>query len=121
MKTVLVVDDELAIAEMLCAILEEEGYDVVTVSNGQDALTSLAHAPVDLVISDIMMPFLNGKEFARALRSDSAYAKLPIVLMSAVSMALVDDDVSYDVFLPKPFSVDGVLELVDRLIGKPDS
>jgi CheY-like chemotaxis protein len=119
MKTVLVVDDELAIAEMLCAILEGEGYDVVIASNGRDALATLARTPADLVISDIMMPFLNG--LARALRSDPAYAKLPIVLMSAVGQALVHDDVSYDDFLAKPFSIDGVLELVERLIGKPDS
>jgi CheY-like chemotaxis protein len=120
MKTILVVDDELAIAEMLQAFLDGEGFNVEMASNGQEALDRLAQSPADLVISDLMMPHIDGRGLARALRHASPAPAIPIVVMSALGEKLVGDDVHYDGFLRKPFHLEEVLELITRLIGTPD-
>ena len=120
MKTVLVVDDELAIADMLRVVLEGEGYQVVTASNGQAALASLATTRPDLVLCDLMMPLLDGQELCRAMKSDPQYQAVPIVLMSAVGDSLISPDTPYDQFIGKPFDIDQVLALVEQMIGKPN-
>jgi two-component system chemotaxis response regulator CheY len=118
MKTVLVVDDELAIADMLRATLEEEGYHVMIGANGREALDLLATDGADLVISDLMMPGLDGQSLYRALKADPRHAAMPIVLMSAVGDALLEKGLAHDGFLTKPFHIDEALRLVERLIGK---
>jgi CheY-like chemotaxis protein len=120
MKTVLVVDDELAIADMLCVVLEGEGYRVVTASNGQVALASLTMTRPDMVLCDLMMPLLDGQELCRAMKSDPQYQAIPIILMSAVGDSLISAATQHDGFIGKPFDIDEVLALVERLIGKPD-
>jgi CheY-like chemotaxis protein len=120
MKTVLVVDDELAIAEMLRAVLEGEGYCVVIASNGEAALASLATTRPDLVLCDVMMPVLDGGDFCRAVKSDPSYQAIPIVLMSAVGETSLRDDLHYDGFVEKPFDLEKILNLVDQLIGGPE-
>ncbi|MBK9714900.1 MAG: response regulator [Kouleothrix sp.] len=119
MKTVLVVDDEQAIAEMLRALLEGEGYRVIAAANGRSALAQLASTPVDLVISDLMMPILDGQDLTRAMRSSPSHQTIPLVLMSAVGTGQIGADVRYQGFLAKPFGLDDVLGLVERLIGPP--
>ena len=67
-----------------------------------------------------MMPLLNGLELYRALKADPRHAATPLVLMSAVGETLLDGDVAYDGFLTKPFHIDELLEMVERLVGKAD-
>jgi CheY-like chemotaxis protein len=119
MKTILVVDDELAIAEMLQAFLEGEGYQVARASNGQEALAILSRSRADLVISDVMMPQLDGRGLSHALSVNSAFGGIPLVLMSALGETIVGEKTNYDAFLQKPFHLEDVLALVSRLIGPP--
>jgi CheY-like chemotaxis protein len=80
---VLVVDDSPTIRKVLSAILDEQGYETLTAENGEDALNKLRVAPVDLVLTDFVMPKMNGYQFCREVRGDPALKGLPIVLMSA--------------------------------------
>src|SRR5215210_2572732 len=105
MKTILVVDDEFIIANMLRTVLEGEGYRVVMAANGQEGLESLAATPVDLVICDVMMPVLDGVELCHELKSSPTYRAIPIVLMSAVGRWLMRENCPYDGFLGKPFDL----------------
>src|SRR3954469_10636697 len=83
-RRVLVVDDEKNIIELLQNLLEDEGYEVVTAGNGREGLALLERTPVNLVLCDIMMPFMNGLQMCRALQeSGEAYGHIPFVLMSA--------------------------------------
>ena len=120
MKTILVVDDELVIANMLRTVLEAEGYRVVMAGNGQEGLESVARNQVDLVLCDLMMPVLDGAELCYALKSTPTHQAIPIVLMSAIGMLLIPDGCPYDGFLGKPFNLDEVLKLVKQLIGGPE-
>ena len=118
MKTVLVVDDEYGIVEVVVLALEDEGYRVIAAADGQQGLERLAETRPDLVLLDFMMPRLDGPALAKAIRANPALRKTPIVIMSAVGEAVVRERFSgYTAFLRKPFRVRAMLDLVTRLIG----
>ena len=113
--TILVVDDEAAIVELLQAVLDDEGYQVVTAGDGREALASLAAHRVALVLSDVMMPRLDGRELARAMRADPAHRAIPLILLSAASPAIAQDT-PHAAFVSKPFDLDALLATVARLL-----
>jgi hypothetical protein len=79
MPTILVVEDEFAIAELLEMALTDAGYEVLTAANGRQALERMAEAPrPDLIITDFMMPVLNAAGLVEALRNDAAYRNIPV-------------------------------------------
>jgi two-component system, OmpR family, alkaline phosphatase synthesis response regulator PhoP len=120
MKRILVVEDELAIAEVVSELLGDEGYQVVTAANGQEALATLPKVEPDLVLSDVMMPLLDGRGLCRALAANPAYQSIPIVLMSAAGEAIAKNECTYNAYLHKPFELVDLLDTVERLIGGPD-
>src|SRR5215210_8144007 len=82
MPTVLVVEDEPVIRELMAILLEEEGYTVRQACDGLEALETVDQHPVDLVLSDVKMPRLDGASLAHRLRAQAN--PLPVILMSAV-------------------------------------
>ncbi len=116
MRTILVVDDEFGVAEVLEAILVDEGYRVMTALNGRDGLAQMAAAPPDAVLLDYMMPVMDGCAMLAAMQADAALAGIPVVMMSALPEAAIADRVTgYAGFLRKPFRVDAVLRAVRGL------
>jgi CheY-like chemotaxis protein len=116
MPTILVVDDEIIILEMLQDVLEEEGYQVVTAGDGHAGLARLAEAQPHLVLSDVMMPGMDGRELCLQLHSDPRYRSIPIVLMSA-ALPPRRNDYRYAAFIPKPFDLDFLMATISRIIG----
>lgn len=84
-KTIMVVDDEKRLISLVNSYLVQEGFRVVTASNGKEALFIAGHENLDLIILDIMMPEMDGYEFMREYRKES---NTPIILLTAK----VDDD-----------------------------
>ncbi len=119
MKTILVIDDEVILAEMLQALLEDEGYQVVTARNGREGLERLAEHHPDLILCDVMMPLLDGRELCRQVQARPEYGSMPIILMSAASAAAGLDDCQYAAFLSKPFDLDDLLNTINNLLGQP--
>jgi len=120
MQTVLVVDDEFGIGEVLEAILTDEGYRVVTAINGHHALERLAGNRVDLVLSDLMMPVMDGSALLKALRDDARYRDIPFVLMCSLPEPNIANRIKgYTAFMHKPFRVEQVLDLVAKVLGRP--
>ena len=118
MKRILVVDDEPTLRDLLGDVLWDAGYTVLTASDGKAALQSVTREAPDLVLMDVMMPGLDGREAARTMRAEANGAVIPIVLMSAaVTLAPLDAGVSG--FVPKPFDLDGLLAVVARLLAGP--
>ncbi len=117
-KTVLVVDDELCICETLCALLEEEGYHCIRASNGREGLAAADQQKPDLVIVDVMMPLMDGRDMVWAMRANGRYSNVPILMMSAARSAPDHEQTGYDAFLQKPFSIEAVLEQVTRLLNR---
>ena len=85
MKTILVVDDELANAEVMSLILEEEGYRVFCASNGRHGLERVAEVRPDLVVLDFMMPIMNGADMAKALRASPQTRHIRILMNSSLT------------------------------------
>src|SRR5579885_1072524 len=83
MKTILVVEDEFAIADMLSSLLEDEGYRVILASNGQEGLARLAETRPNTVLCDVMMPIMDGRQLRKTMKADPSFKDVPIVLMSA--------------------------------------
>ena len=117
--TVLVVDDDPTIVDVLRAALEDEGYAVLMAVNG-GALPLARQAQPQVILLDIMMPGLDGVEVSKRLRADPATAAIPIVAMSATSnLTALASQMPVDDRLPKPFDLDGVFAVVERWTQGP--
>ena len=112
MATILVVEDEFGIAEVLESVLVDAGHDVVTAINGKQGLARLAEKPPQLVLLDFMMPLLDGFEVCQQLKGNDETRLIPIVIMTALGQ--VEDrikgiEAGADDFLTKPFNRDELL------------
>ncbi len=111
--TILVVDDEVFIVDLLATLLEDEGYTVLRAYDGEQGLAVATQSHPHLIITDIMMPKMSGTELATRVRAQlNGAAAIPIVLMSAVNASVSLPNTTY---LPKPFDIDRVLDLVKEL------
>lgn len=117
--TVLIVEDEFAIAELLEMVLVDEGYRVLTASNGLQGLARLAEVPrPDLIISDFMMPGLDGPGLIAAVRERVGEPEIPCIVMSSMPEENVRELIQgYAAFVRKPFLLAAVVALVGSLIG----
>lgn len=119
MSTILVVEDEYAVAELLRDTLADEGYTVLVSADGRDALDTLDSQRVDLILSDVMMPRLDGRGLTRALRADPRHRATPIILMSAGPGTGLDPTRDgFDAFISKPFNLYELLTIVDELLAR---
>ncbi|MDR6472163.1 CheY-like chemotaxis protein [Paraburkholderia graminis] len=116
MSTVLLVDDDFENRWALQLALESRGHHIVLAENGRDALTkAVAHFP-ELVVTDLQMPEVDGRELCRRLRCAPVFAGIPIVLLSAMPEP-VDEVCYWTVFLQKPASMEVLLDIVDTFIA----
>jgi CheY-like chemotaxis protein len=112
--TVMVVDDEPDIRYLLRLTLELAGYGVVEAAHGEAALEQVRRSLPQIVLTDRMMPRMNGGELIERLRADERTKAIPIVMISGTQGA----QPGADAFLRKPFDPDELIVLVDRLSGK---
>ncbi len=118
MKTILVVDDELANAEVLSLILEDEGYRVFCAANGRQGLERVAELAPDLVILDYMMPIMNGAAMGQALRAAPQTSHIKILMNSSLPAASVAPHFDgFDAFLRKPYNVEVALGVIAKLLA----
>lgn len=116
-KTILVVDDEFGVVEVLVAALQDEGYRVVVAANGRQGLERLAEGVPDLVVLDFMMPILDGVSMAKAMKEEAAWRDIPIIMTSAVAESgLRKRFEGYNAFLRKPFRATALIQLVASLL-----
>jgi CheY-like chemotaxis protein len=113
MATVLLVDDDPNTLEALKELVGQEGYRVTTAADGTDALKRALADPPDVVISDCMMPHMDGIALMRAMRRTQALAHVPLVLVSA--LVSLPDDAEVAGFLRKPFAVNQLLDILHRV------
>jgi CheY-like chemotaxis protein len=111
--TILIVDDDLSIRNMLVEVLTLEGYPTETATNGIEALESLAKGGPRVVLLDLLMPVMDGKGVVHALQSDVAERnRHQIILVSAMHNLEGARDLQVDGRLPKPFTVDQLLNTI---------
>ena len=112
-KTILIVEDDEVIRDVLSQLLEYQGYETHTAVNGKDAIEKLPSlSDPSLILMDLMMPVMNGWEMLAAIRLDPRWKKTPVVVLSAGGEAqqLLKDP--YVRFLKKPLRMNALLQLV---------
>jgi CheY-like chemotaxis protein len=115
-RNILLIDDESDIRTILKDALEWEGYRVYTAANGKEGMEILLEMPTpNLILLDLMMPVMNGWEFANALQTDLAYVDIPIVALSAFSDP--EKKIRARGFINKPVDLDLLLGLVKEYCG----
>jgi len=113
--TVLVIDDDPVILELLRVNFEIEGFDVISAADGEEGFKRAQAERPDIVISDIMMPRRDGLQLLTDLKADPSTADLPVILLSAKAQKTEVQhglDLGADDYITKPFDP---LELIDRL------
>ena len=116
-KKILVADDNPAILDALQIMLEEEGYEVETTIDGATALDMKGRLP-DLILLDIWMSGIDGRDICKQFKKDSSTNHIPIVLISATKdIAQIAKDSGADDFISKPFQMDNLLEIVAKHIN----
>lgn len=115
-RRILVVEDDAHLRALLGDVLSDEGYDIALAGDGREALDLLATSRCDLVLSDVMMPRLDGRALARAMREDAALRPIPLVLISAGGAGIVAG-VECAAFVPKPFAIEHLLQTVERVLS----
>lgn len=119
-KRILSVDDSTSIRQLVQFTLEKEGYEVLLAVDGRDALDKVKQGPVDMVITDLNMPNVDGIELIKALRADPAFRFTPIVMLTTESAAEKKDSgksAGATGWIVKPFKPEQLIAVVKRLLG----
>ncbi len=112
---ILVVDDDRYLLDLLIETLKTIGYDATGVTSAEEALQHLESASVQLVITDIRMPGMDGVEFARRVKSSRP--ELPVIFITGVFNSSVLRKVEAEGFLAKPFRINQVEELIEEVMA----
>ena len=118
---ILIVENEVSNRILIERVLSTRGYRCISASNGQEALDILDHERVDLILTDLSMPVLDGYRTAQLIRARPALVRVPIVAVTAY--ALNDENeaaihMGCNEYLTKPFKPRQLLEVVDRLLSQ---
>jgi len=114
---ILIVEEEVTLSLLAAMTLEDEGYEVVVVANGIQGVEAVRERAPDLVVTDYMMPVMDGVEMIRALREDGFAG--PVLLTSAVAEAQIPgaEALAYEGFLAKPYHEHRLLKLIEAQLG----
>lgn len=118
MKTIVVVDDEFGLVDVLSVSLVDVGYRVHSAPNGIEGLEVMVEHPPDLVFLDFTMPKLDGAGVLAAMRDHPRLSRVPVVMMSAIPESVVRELCSgYVAFLRKPFDFDAITGALHAFLG----
>jgi len=119
-KTIMTVDDSSSVRQMVSLTLKGEGYNVVEGVDGKDALNKLKANPVDMVITDLNMPNMDGISLIRELRALPAFKFTPIVMLTTESQANKKSegkDAGATGWIVKPFKPAQLLQVIKKVLG----
>ncbi|MDD3838961.1 MAG: response regulator transcription factor [Clostridia bacterium] len=120
-NTILAVDDEIHILELLKFNLEKEGYDVFCIETGEQALSYVSRDKPDLIILDIMLPGIDGIEVCKQIKSKKETALIPIIMLTAKSQEvdkILGLEIGADDYITKPFSVRELIARVKAVLRR---
>ena len=119
-KKILVVDDEPFIVQMVTSRLKAAGYEPISASDGEEALTKARSENPDLIILDVMMPKMDGFQVCATLKQDERYQKIPIIIFTAKGSDEARqtglEDCGADGYMTKPFEPQAFLAKISELI-----
>lgn len=116
---ILIVDDDKTTRKLLSLYLKGKGYGVVAAENGLDALEKLGTEDINLIVSDMNMPYMDGIEFTRTVKTDPAWKHIPVIMLTTEA----DDDekkkaadAGVDDYLVKPTNADQITERIKKIL-----
>lgn len=114
MKKLLIIEDEPAIVMLLRELMQDEGYNVQTALDGHQGLTLFQQSAPDLIMLDLSMPGLGGKDVVNFIRSAPVHSEVPIIIItgSDVSFGEIPPEGTYQALLMKPFDLEELVQLV---------
>ncbi|MDQ1638091.1 MAG: twitching motility two-component system response regulator PilH [Pyrinomonadaceae bacterium] len=115
---VLLAEDDRALRRFLQVILERAGYTVVPAADGLEAMKIALSSPVDVVVTDAMMPNLSGHELCRFIRNSQTLAHLPVILLSALEQKEPNEGEQVDAFLSKPVAGEDLVSCIEKLLAR---
>ncbi|MBN1795241.1 MAG: response regulator [Sedimentisphaerales bacterium] len=118
-KTVLVVDDEIHIVHVVAIKLRNNGYEVITASNGAEAYELACREKPDIIVTDYQMPVISGMELIEKIRANEETKDIPVIMLTARSFAVEDEQkqrLNINHCLSKPFSPKELLRDIEDII-----
>jgi two-component system chemotaxis response regulator CheY len=119
-KAILIVDDSATVRKFVSVSLSMQGFAVIAACDGMDALEKLPSSQVDLVITDLNMPNMDGFEFIRALRENPQYAELPVIILTSLTDEVSREQgakLGVNSYLVKPFSLEKIQYEVSKYVS----
>jgi DNA-binding response OmpR family regulator len=118
-KNILIVDDDSDMVELICLILDEEGHNVWTLTNGDVIEKTMAIFKPDLILMDVMLADMDGRELCRKLKESAETNHIPVILISGSDHLniSIDDNGAPDDFIPKPFDIESLLQKVNNQLA----
>ena len=116
---ILIADDSATVRHLILKFLDGEGYDIVTTSDSANVVDLIHEINPDLVISDIMMPGMDGYTFVRHIRKENPKESLPVIIMSTKSKESMEDlFLSYGIsgYLQKPFDKEQLISMIKNVL-----
>lgn len=118
-KTILIVDDSASMRQLVTFTLKDAGYDVVAAVNGKDALAKIGGAKIDMVVTDLNMPEMDGIEFIKAFRTTPGNRFVPIVMLTTESQESKKQqgkEAGASGWLVKPFVPDQLKDVIKKFV-----
>ncbi|NPV00731.1 MAG: response regulator [Brevinematales bacterium] len=118
-KSILIVDDSTSMRWVIRMTLQDKGFKVVEAVNGKDGLSKLAINDIDLVISDLHMPEMDGFEFIRNIRSNQKYRYLPVLVLTTEANPELQQEAKNagaTAWIMKPFTAEKLLIVIQKLV-----
>jgi CheY-like chemotaxis protein len=118
-RTVLIVEDEWAIADWLEVLLSEHAFNVLVASNGREALDILHRETPDLVLTDFMMPFVDGAGLIAGMRKEDRTRVIPVVVMTSLLENVVKERAgTFSAYLRKPFREADLMKVIGEIFAR---
>ncbi len=117
MTRILVVDDDATILDLVAEVLRDEGYEVTTATNGEEALAEVRLSQPHAIVLDLMMPVMDGWQFLEVCQAEADFRDIPVLVLSAAHRPQQDVmRLGARQYLTKPFDLQQLLEQVSRLV-----
>ncbi len=119
-KVILTVDDSASVRQMIRFTLEDAGYSVIEATDGRDAITKLESNPVNLVFTDLNMPFVDGIQLIKHIRSSSVNKFIPIIMITTESQndkKMQGKQAGATGWIVKPFRPEQLVDVTKKILG----
>jgi len=123
MKTILIVEDDTNLCELVKLRLEEQGFNVLGVPDGMQMFNKIRKVKPDLIILDVMLPKIDGYKLCGLLKNDDSYRDIPIIIFTArsgIESRNLAQQIGGDAYITKPFDAKVLIDKINELLAKKE-